>query len=195
MPAKEKHQRILDAALVQFTQYGFQRTSMNDIAQHAEISRASLYSYFQNKDEIFRSVSVAVHERLLVEVDAVLGDGAASDLTERVFRALFIRHSRFLNLVLDSSHGAELEDEYSRLCGDVVADANVKFEARLTAVFEMLQNGGKKRRGAHPVPAAEAARLLNLAAAGCKRGATDVKQFERRIRGLAAIYVQGVQAI
>ena len=85
LPAKDKQQRILDAALAQFTQYGIQRTSMHDIAQKAEVSRASLYSYFKNKDEIFRSVSIGVHERLLVDVDAVLSGGDSADLGERVF--------------------------------------------------------------------------------------------------------------
>ena len=195
LPAKDKQQRILDAALAQFTQYGIQRTSMHDIAQKAEVSRASLYSYFKNKDEIFRSVSIGVHERLLVDVDAVLSGGDSADLGERVFQALFIRHSRFLNLVLDSSHGAELEDEYSRLCGDVVANANAKFEARLAGVFDALFSSDSKHLGSGSLSPAGAARILNLAAAGCKRGVKDAKEFEQRIRSLVGIYIKGIRAI
>ena len=194
LPAKDKQQRILDAALAQFTQYGIQRTSMHDIAQKAEVSRASLYSYFKNKDEIFRSVSIGVHERLLVDVEAVLSGGDGADLGERVFQALFIRHSRFLTLVLDSSHGSELEDEYSRLCGDVVANANAKFEARLAGVFEGLLSSGSKHLGSGSLSPADAARILNLAAAGCKRSVKDAKEFERRIRSLVGIYITGLRA-
>ena len=194
LPEKDKQQRILDAALAQFTQYGIQRTSMHDIAQKAEVSRASLYSYFKNKDEIFRSVSIGVHERLLVDVEAVLSGGDGADLGERVFQALFIRHSRFLTLVLDSSHGSELEDEYSRLCGDVVANANAKFEARLAGVFEGLLSSDSKHLGSGSLSPADAARILNLAAAGCKRGVKDAEEFEQRIRSLADIYIKGVQA-
>ena len=194
LPAKDKQQRILDAALAQFTQYGIQRTSMHDIAQKAEVSRASLYSYFKNKDEIFRSVSIGVHERLLVDVQAVLSGGDSADLGERVFQALFIRHSRFLTLVLDSSHGSELEDEYSRLCGDVVANANAKFEARLAGVFERLLSRDSKHLGSGSLSPADAARILNLAAAGCKRGVKDAKEFEQRIRSLVGIYITGLRA-
>lgn len=194
LPAKDKQQRILDAALAQFTQYGIQRTSMHDIAQKAEVSRASLYSYFKNKDEIFRSVSIGVHERLLVDVEAVLSGGDGADLGERVFQALFIRHSRFLTLVLDSSHGSELEDEYSRLCGDVVANANAKFEARLAGVFDALLSSDSKHLGSGSLSPADAARILNLAAAGCKRGAKDAKEFEQRIRSLVGIYITGLRA-
>ena len=102
MSDNEKHQRILDAGLAQFCQYGYRRTSMNDIAEKADVSRASLYSYFKNKDEIFRSVSVNVHEILLRDIDKVLRGDDKTDVAERVFRALFIRHSRFLSLVVES---------------------------------------------------------------------------------------------
>ena len=195
MPAKDKKQRILDAALVQFTQYGVQRTSMNHIAQEAEVSRASLYFYFKNKDEIFRSVSIDVHERLLVDVEEVLSGGNSLGLGESLFQALFIRHSRFLTLVLDSSHGSELEDEYSRLCGDVVATANAKFEARLACVFETFLSSDGKQPGSGSLSPVEAACILNLAAAGCKRGVKSAKAFEQRIRSLADIFIKGVQAI
>jgi AcrR family transcriptional regulator len=51
-----KRQLILDAGLIQFAQFGLRKTSMQDIAEQAGISRASVYSYFKNKDEIFRCV-------------------------------------------------------------------------------------------------------------------------------------------
>ncbi|NDG94170.1 MAG: TetR/AcrR family transcriptional regulator, partial [Gammaproteobacteria bacterium] len=47
-----KRDAILTAAGEQFNQYGFQKTSMEDIAQRLGVSRASLYSYFTNKDDI-----------------------------------------------------------------------------------------------------------------------------------------------
>ena len=104
-----------------------------------------------------------------------------------VFRALFIRHSRFLSLVLESNHRSELEDEYSRLCGDVVANANRQFEGKLTAVFEQMQADAKTGHGLHGVTPADVATILNLAAADCKRRVKGVMQFEQRIRGLASI--------
>ena len=88
---------------------------------------------------------------------------------------------------LDSSHGSELEDEYSRLCGDVVANANAKFETRLAGVFDALLSSDSKHLGSGSLSPADAARILNLAAAGCKRGAKDAKEFEQRIRSPVSI--------
>lgn len=56
-PPDFKRESILSTAQVQFSRYGFMRTSMEDIAKETDVSRASLYSYFENKEEIFRSRS------------------------------------------------------------------------------------------------------------------------------------------
>ena len=65
MEQKAKREAILLAASEQFKQYGYRKTSMDDIAKRMGVSRASLYSYFKNKDDIFRSVSLAIHHRAL----------------------------------------------------------------------------------------------------------------------------------
>ena len=71
-----KRQLILDAGLTQFAQFGLRKTSMQDIAEQAGISRASVYSYFKNKEEIFRCVSVDVHEGDLSKACSILRDPA-----------------------------------------------------------------------------------------------------------------------
>jgi len=45
--------RILKAAQVLFSQRGFQRTSMADVAEAAKISRATLYGRFRDKAALF----------------------------------------------------------------------------------------------------------------------------------------------
>src|SRR5581483_9911319 len=70
--ARATPERILDAALVRFAQYGFRRTSMEDIAAEAGVSRAALYLQFDNKEAIFRALSEALHERALAAAIAAL---------------------------------------------------------------------------------------------------------------------------
>ncbi len=45
-------QRLLDAALLQFADRGFYATAVDDIARTAGVSRATLYQYFESRDEI-----------------------------------------------------------------------------------------------------------------------------------------------
>ena len=102
---------------------------MDDIAKHLGISRASLYSYFTDKDDIFREVAMQIHEEALAAAKVCLSTAArAQDFSARIKNALLARHGPFQEAVIESAHGSELFDEYSRLCGDIVADSNRRFQ-------------------------------------------------------------------
>jgi AcrR family transcriptional regulator len=52
---EEKRKRILDVATTEFADYGFENTSIQQIAKKAEISVGSVYKYFENKEELLIS--------------------------------------------------------------------------------------------------------------------------------------------
>lgn len=54
--SEEKRQAILDIAKDSFTQQGFEQTSMSYIAKQLGGSKATLYNYFNSKEEIFAAV-------------------------------------------------------------------------------------------------------------------------------------------
>ena len=53
---KDKEERILSAAQVVFSRYGYARTTMSDAAAAAGVSRPALYLVFPGKDELFSAV-------------------------------------------------------------------------------------------------------------------------------------------
>lgn len=53
---EEVREQILKAALEVFSEQGFLKTRMNDIALKAEVSTGNLYRYYQSKEEIFNHV-------------------------------------------------------------------------------------------------------------------------------------------
>ena len=53
--SEEKRQQISEAAADLFLTEGFERTSMDAVAQAAGVSKQTVYSHFANKDELFRS--------------------------------------------------------------------------------------------------------------------------------------------
>lgn len=64
---KEKQARydaILDAAELVFSEKGYERTSMDDIARTASLSRALLYVYFKDKAAIQRGIMLRAGESL-----------------------------------------------------------------------------------------------------------------------------------
>ena len=52
--AKEK---ITNAAYNVFTNKGYHKTTMDDVANEVGVSKASLYSYFKSKEEILQTVT------------------------------------------------------------------------------------------------------------------------------------------
>src|SRR5258707_12957790 len=66
-PDRARQERVLAVALEVFGRYGFRKTSMDEIARSADISRQGLYLHFANKDALFRA---AVRH----ELDTALGD-------------------------------------------------------------------------------------------------------------------------
>ena len=47
--------RILEVATKQFVQFGYRKTSISDIADHAGIGKGSLYLHYKSKQELFLS--------------------------------------------------------------------------------------------------------------------------------------------
>ena len=48
--------QILDAALVEFSERGFNAARMDDIASRCGLSKGGLYAHFQGKEEIFKAL-------------------------------------------------------------------------------------------------------------------------------------------
>ena len=61
-PAGEaRREQLLDVALTVFARHGYRKTSMDDIAQAAGVSRQGLYLHFETKEDLFRA---AVHHSI-----------------------------------------------------------------------------------------------------------------------------------
>jgi len=60
-----RRQQILDAAKKMFSQKGFTGATIESIAKDAELSPATLYLYFKNKDELYASLNMKILEVLI----------------------------------------------------------------------------------------------------------------------------------
>lgn len=74
---EEKLQRrnsILDAAKNIILSKGYEKTTMDDIAQAADLSRGLLYVYFKDKDDILMGLVLRAGETLLARVEDALAE-------------------------------------------------------------------------------------------------------------------------
>ena len=53
---KEKQDRVLRAAQIEFATHGYNKANINDICERADISNGALYKYFKNKAELYQAV-------------------------------------------------------------------------------------------------------------------------------------------
>jgi len=189
-----KREAILASATALFRRYGYKRTSMEDIAKETGVSRPSLYSHFANKDAVFRSLSMALHENALAESERILrSDPDVVSIDDRLDGALAAKLGGVMTFGDESPHGNEICDEANRLCGDIVTEASARFLAMLTSALRAASKRGEiKLGGSHPTPAA-AAELINLGAYGLIRGAPDSATFRKRLRGFVQIFVAGMR--
>jgi Transcriptional regulator len=50
---EEKQEKIIRAAIGEFSRHGFEKANVGDIAKNAGVAKGSMYQYFENKRELF----------------------------------------------------------------------------------------------------------------------------------------------
>jgi AcrR family transcriptional regulator len=155
---------VLAVALEVFGRYGFRKTSMDEVARSADISRQGLYLHFASKEALFRA---AVRQ----ELDTALGDasdclneeGAALD--QRVVAALDAWLGRYVGSMLASDIAGLLQNPAVQL-GDMVDAASAAFDARLArAIAAATAEKDRHRLGVTPE---EIAAVLHTLGQGAK---------------------------
>lgn len=116
----ERRRRILDAAEGVFMSYGFQRTTMDDIARAAEISRPALYQHFRNKTDIYRADA----RRRLEEAAETAGARLAENgpFEARLVTAITDSIMALVQRFCATPHGEELLDLKNALAADLHAE-------------------------------------------------------------------------
>ena len=51
-----KKEDILKAAKELFSAYGYKKVSMNEIAEKANVTKKTIYSYFKDKEDLFKQI-------------------------------------------------------------------------------------------------------------------------------------------
>jgi TetR/AcrR family transcriptional regulator len=111
--------QILGAAYRCFSRHGVRRTTMEDIAGEAGLSRPALYQYVTNKQDAFRRLAQRLFAQALT--DARTAAATPVPVEQRLYQVLETKLELTLRLFHDSPHAAELLDEGTRLTGDLVA--------------------------------------------------------------------------
>lgn len=76
---ERRRQQIIVAAKRIFSAKGFNKATMEDIADEAEISPGTIYIYFKNKDELYASLSIRILQHLNIRLEHVKNQNDVND--------------------------------------------------------------------------------------------------------------------
>jgi AcrR family transcriptional regulator len=129
---------LLASALELFEKQGFDRTSVQEIADRARLTKGAFYHHFESKDDLLRQIQ---EEYLDAQIEAVAKIVAASD-DPKVRVAELIRHS--LASVVDfRAHVTIFYQERRYMTGDLFAEVVRKRDKVEAAFAGMIRDGVK----------------------------------------------------
>ncbi|QSO50973.1 TetR/AcrR family transcriptional regulator [Alicyclobacillus curvatus] len=94
---ENKRDAIFRATIELLNQIGFSDISMSKIAKHAKVSSATIYVYFENKDDMLRKVYLHVKEKMSRQMTShVNGSMSICDAHRQIMTDLlhFVRNNR-----------------------------------------------------------------------------------------------------
>ena len=138
-----KRARLVEKALEAFGDRGFRGTTIKRIAARAGVAPGSIYTYFKDKDALFRSSLEEGWDAFLASLDELAAaEGPFAETIDRLLDAGFAELARRLPLVrgitFDASRGGFLRGKIDELC------------RRVERIFAAARRHGSLRPAADP---------------------------------------------
>ena len=189
-----KPNAIVLAALELFTRYGYRKTSIDDIAQAAQVAKRTVYLHFENKAAVFLAILEYLGEQVRQRCVAAerMGGTAVGQLTG-LLDAYF---GMAFELFSKSAHMPELEETFSKLARARIGNLNTDYEARLARSLRSLERTGEIGGPPRGLTVEQLVHILVRAAEGAKQDPKlqgDRKALERRLRELAVLAIAAMK--
>lgn len=174
--AAERRAKVLHAARWCFLNFGFAKTSFEDIAKRANISRTLLYRIFKDKEDVF--TAVFAHWLIARHPDAQAAAARSGDRHERLLEVCRVMVLEPWADMVGTPMGAEFFDACARLDPDIEARHRTVALACVTAIL-----GDEEK-----------AEVFLLSLDGLLADQPAMPVLERRLRILAEHFVPAAKA-
>ena len=187
----DKRSRILDGAVKVFLAYGYQRTTMDDIARAAGMSRPALYLQFRNKTDIYRAIATMMLDHSAEVAKAALA--GPGDLSARLLAAIDDCMFAMVEKFAGAPHGAEILDMKGSLAGDIVASGTERLGGMIAREIEKEAARLGTDLKARDLGPGMLASLLLDGLEGIKMRIEDPAEQRRSVRGLVRVVSLALQ--
>ena len=185
-----KPNAIVLAGLKLFTQYGYRKTSIDDIANAARVAKRTVYLHFENKAAVFLAILEYLGDQ--VRQRCAAAESAGGTAVDRLTGLLDAYFGMAFELFSKSEHMPELQETFSMLARARISDLNTKYEDRLARFLRSLQTTGEIGRPPQGLTVQQIVHILVRTAEGAKHDPEvqgDRKALERRLRELAILAI------
>lgn len=180
-----REQRILDAAADLFVHYGYDKTTVSDIAREAGISKGAIYLHFESKDALFEGLFIREMTTYSLKwLDAIEADPKGGTIGGMYKNMLYALSS--------SAFVAAMFKQDSRILGSYLRKPDNFFrrDHRQSVRYEfmkMMQEAGAIRRDADPRITAHIMNMLayGLVGMGDVMDPSDIPPTEDVVEGIA----------
>lgn len=86
--AEEKRERIIDAAITEFSRNHYKKVTIDSIVNTAEIPKGSFYQYFYNKDDLYKYIFDQIGDQKKQVLDQMRKTEEQLDFKQYVIRLL-----------------------------------------------------------------------------------------------------------
>lgn len=101
----DKKEKVIETARRLFTEYGYKKVSMDEIAKESNVTKKTIYTYFKDKESMFKYFidEELKHMRLIVEKIKNSNDTFINKLGNGVYQVITYRNNSklFSNLIKD----------------------------------------------------------------------------------------------
>src|SRR5580693_10147270 len=176
-----KPNAIVLAGLQLFTQYGYRKTSIDDIARAAQVAKRTVYLHFENKAAVFLAILEYLGDQ--VRQRCAAAESAGGTAVDRLTGLLDAYFGMAFELFSKSEHMPELEETFSTLARSRIGDLNTEYEERLARFLRSLEKTGEIGGPPKGLTVEQIVHILVRAADGAKHDPEvqgDRKGLERR---------------
>lgn len=199
MQAKAPPQdRILDAALRVFRRHGLRRSSIEQAAEEAGLTRQALYHHFASKEALFRAVLERIYEQgLAAEIAAAeAAEEAGLELADILVAEIGARMQSLLASLKDSPHTEELFSEHLAQARDLYQSYSNRFADEIATTIARVCRQ-RKLTLESGVSVRELARCVEMAIHGTKSAFPSmqpVDAFLKQLKTMLRMLIAGAMA-
>jgi AcrR family transcriptional regulator len=187
MQARQPPQdRILDAAMRVFRRHGFRRSSIEQAAEEAGLTRQALYHHFSSKEALFRGAIERLYEQALAAETAAAkaAEEADRDLADIIVAEIYARLGVLFAELEGSPHLQELFSEHLAQARDLYQTYSTRFSDEVAATIARVCRA-RKLKLIGGVTVEDLARCVEMAIHGTKSAYPSMQPADAFLNQLA----------